>query len=71
MALHFRPGRSGEPPGSALLGELVDHLDGVYPGRAARRQGCTRTRRSRAALGRLAQGEWRVTPARPRRCPPF
>jgi hypothetical protein len=36
-ALHFRPGRSGEPPGSALLGELIDHLNGVYPGRAARR----------------------------------
>ena len=36
MALHFRPGRSDEPPGSELLGELIDHLNAVYPGRAAR-----------------------------------
>jgi GNAT superfamily N-acetyltransferase len=36
MALAFCPGRSDEPPGSELLGELIDHLNAVYPGRAAR-----------------------------------
>jgi GNAT superfamily N-acetyltransferase len=36
MPLHFRPGRSDEPPGSDLLGELIDHLNAIYPGRAAR-----------------------------------
>ena len=36
MAPNFRPGRSDEPPGSDLLAELIDHLNAVYPGRAAR-----------------------------------
>jgi GNAT superfamily N-acetyltransferase len=36
MALHFRPARPDEPPASELLGELIDHLDAVYPARAAR-----------------------------------
>lgn len=36
VALQFRPGRSDEPPGRELLGELIDHLNAVYPGRAAR-----------------------------------
>jgi GNAT superfamily N-acetyltransferase len=36
MALVFRPARSDEPPGSALLAELIDHFNAVYPGRAAR-----------------------------------
>jgi GNAT superfamily N-acetyltransferase len=35
-ALRFRPGRSDEPPGRELLAELIDHLNAVYPGRAAR-----------------------------------
>ncbi|MDX6689865.1 MAG: hypothetical protein QOG15_1322 [Solirubrobacteraceae bacterium] len=33
--LSFRPGRSDEPPGSDLLGEMIAHLNEVYPGRAA------------------------------------
>lgn len=32
----FRPGRSDEPPGSELLGELIAHLNEVYPGRSRR-----------------------------------
>jgi GNAT superfamily N-acetyltransferase len=32
----FRRGRSDEPPGCELLGELIDHLDEIYPGRAGR-----------------------------------
>lgn len=36
MAPRFRLGRSDEPPGSELLGELIDHLNAAYPGRAAR-----------------------------------
>jgi len=36
MALVFRPARSDEPPGSQLLAELIDHLNAIYPGRAAR-----------------------------------
>jgi GNAT superfamily N-acetyltransferase len=36
MALHFRTGRSDEPPASELLGELIEHLNAIYPGRAAR-----------------------------------
>ncbi len=31
--LTFRPGRSDEPPGSDLLGEMIAHLNEVYPGR--------------------------------------
>ena len=36
MALRFHPGRCDEPPGCELLAELIDHLDAIYPGRAAR-----------------------------------
>jgi GNAT superfamily N-acetyltransferase len=36
MELRFRPGRSDEPPGSELLGELIDYFNAIYPGRAAR-----------------------------------
>ncbi len=36
MALDFRPGRSDEPPGSDLLGELIEFFNEIYPGRAAR-----------------------------------
>ena len=32
----FRPGRSDEPPGSDLLGELIAFFNEIYPGRAAR-----------------------------------
>ncbi len=32
--LTFRPGRSDEPPGSELLGEMIAHLNAVYPDRA-------------------------------------
>jgi GNAT superfamily N-acetyltransferase len=34
--LTFRPGRSDEPPGSELLGEMIAHLNEVYPGRDAK-----------------------------------
>lgn len=33
--LSFRAGRSDEPPGSDLLGEMIAHLNEVYPGRRA------------------------------------
>ena len=36
MALQFRPGRSDEPPGSDLLGELYAHFAAVYEDWAAR-----------------------------------
>ena len=36
MALSFRSGRSDEPPGRELLAEAIEHLNEVYPGRAAR-----------------------------------
>ena len=36
MGLEFRPGRSDESPGRELLGELIDHFDAQYPGRAER-----------------------------------
>jgi len=36
MAFVFRPGRSDEPPGRDLLGELIDLLNVQYPGRVAR-----------------------------------
>jgi GNAT superfamily N-acetyltransferase len=36
MAPLFRRGRSDEPPGRELLRELIDYLDEIYPGRAAR-----------------------------------
>jgi GNAT superfamily N-acetyltransferase len=36
VALQFCPGRSDEPPGRELLGGLIDHLNAIYPGRAAR-----------------------------------
>jgi len=36
MAFEFRPGRSDEPPGRDLLGELIDLFNAQYPGRAAR-----------------------------------
>lgn len=32
--LTFLPGRSDEPPGSELLGEMIAHLNEVYPDRA-------------------------------------
>jgi GNAT superfamily N-acetyltransferase len=32
----FRRGRSDEPPGCELLGELIDYLDEIYPGRVGR-----------------------------------
>jgi GNAT superfamily N-acetyltransferase len=35
-SVRFHPVRSDKPPGSDLLGELIDHLNAVYPGRAAR-----------------------------------
>jgi ribosomal protein S18 acetylase RimI-like enzyme len=34
--LSFRSGRSDEPPGSDLLGEMIAHLNDVYPGRVAK-----------------------------------
>ncbi len=36
MALAFRPGRSDEPPGSELLGRLIELLNEQYPARVAR-----------------------------------
>jgi len=36
MALEFRPGRSDQPPGHDLLGELIALLDEQYPGRAVK-----------------------------------
>jgi GNAT superfamily N-acetyltransferase len=36
MAPDFRPARSDESPGRELLAELIDHLNAIYPGRAAR-----------------------------------
>ncbi len=36
MGLEFRAGRSDESPGRELLGELIEHLNAQYPGRAAR-----------------------------------
>lgn len=33
--LTFRRGRSDEPPGSDLLGEMITHLNEVYPGRVS------------------------------------
>lgn len=36
MAVLFGPGRSDEPPGRELLGELIELLDEQYPGRAVR-----------------------------------
>ena len=36
MAYEFRPARSDESPGRELLRELIEHLNAVYPGRAAR-----------------------------------
>jgi len=36
MAFEFQPGRSDRSPGRELLSELIDHLNEIYPGRAAR-----------------------------------
>ncbi|HWI07714.1 MAG TPA: GNAT family N-acetyltransferase [Solirubrobacteraceae bacterium] len=36
MGVEFRQGRSDEPPGRELLGELIDHFNAQYPGRAAK-----------------------------------
>jgi GNAT superfamily N-acetyltransferase len=36
MAIVFRPGRSDEPPGAALMRELNDLFNAQYPGRAAK-----------------------------------
>jgi len=42
MALVFRPCRSDASPARELLGELIEHLNEVYPGRAARPGSVTR-----------------------------
>jgi GNAT superfamily N-acetyltransferase len=36
VALDFRPGRCDESPARELLGELIEHFNAIYPGRAAR-----------------------------------
>ena len=36
IAFEFQPSRSDRSPGRELLTELIDHLNAIYPGRAAR-----------------------------------
>ncbi len=36
IAFEFRPSRCDRSPGRELLAELIDHFNGIYPGRAAR-----------------------------------
>jgi len=64
MALSFRLGRSDEPPGSELLGELIDHLNAAYPGRAARPGSVTSPDEMVAPDGRFLVGYEEVAEGR-------
>jgi GNAT superfamily N-acetyltransferase len=56
MAPDFRPARSDESPGRELLAELIDHLNAIYPGRAARPGSVTTPREMVAPEGAFLIG---------------